>query len=699
MRSSAASGRWLCLKNLHLVTAWLPVLEKELNALQPHQDFRLWLTAEPHPKFTAILLQSSLKITYEFFYKQNPRQAPAGLKKNLQRTMDSWSPEVLAKGNMVSRAQALFVLAWTHAVLQERRTYIPQGWSKFYEFSYADLKAGADIIDRLYTIAGMLCTYTIAGMLCTYIIAGMLCTYTIAGMLCTYTIAGMLCPYSIAGMLCPYSIAGMLCPYTIAGMLCTYTIAGMLCTYTIAGMLCTYTIAGMLCTYIIAGMLCTYTIAGMLCTYTIAGILCTYIIAEFTQFTCSPDGAEIKWDFVIGLFENAIYGGRVDNVWDLRVLQSYLTLFFSSEVIGGKKPPARHLAPNLALPTTVNYQDYYGLVGALPEDDEPDHFGLPANIERSRQRMNSSRVIHQLKAELVGKFDKEKWRAQLSPVLNLWKKLNQGSALLQLEAAPPSGSNVSPLTAFVQLEQYQALQVSLATVLIYALYVVHVENYMVQAVHRSLAALSKVIRGTLLLTSEVQKLADSLLKQETPGTWHELWEGPDDPLEYLRSLVRRAQGAVEWAARNDSGALLRDSLDLGDTLHPGTFLNALRQHTAREYSVAMDELVLVSSWSRGGVPDARVLLKWVGLQLEGATFDGSRLMQNTHDSASITAAPSCTVAWVPKDKKPNMYQDDLVAVPVYTSSLRESVVCSLDVPCSKPSHQWIQAGIALLLTN
>ena len=47
----------------------------------------------------------------------------------------------------VGRAQLLFVLAWFHAVLQERRTYIPQGWTKFYEFSPSDLKSAADICD------------------------------------------------------------------------------------------------------------------------------------------------------------------------------------------------------------------------------------------------------------------------------------------------------------------------------------------------------------------------------------------------------------------------------------------------------------------------------------------------------------------------------------------------------------------------
>ena len=38
---------------------------QEMNSLEPHDNFRLWLTAETHPKFPTILLQSSLKVTYE----------------------------------------------------------------------------------------------------------------------------------------------------------------------------------------------------------------------------------------------------------------------------------------------------------------------------------------------------------------------------------------------------------------------------------------------------------------------------------------------------------------------------------------------------------------------------------------------------------------------------------------------------------
>ena len=65
VREAAENGDWVCLKNMHLVTAWLPTLEKELNQLNPSPNFRIWLTTESHPKFSSIMLQSSLKITYE----------------------------------------------------------------------------------------------------------------------------------------------------------------------------------------------------------------------------------------------------------------------------------------------------------------------------------------------------------------------------------------------------------------------------------------------------------------------------------------------------------------------------------------------------------------------------------------------------------------------------------------------------------
>ena len=43
----------------------------------------------------------------------------------------------------------------THGIFSQILSFL-QGWTKFYEFSFGDLRAGADIIDRLCTSAGMM---------------------------------------------------------------------------------------------------------------------------------------------------------------------------------------------------------------------------------------------------------------------------------------------------------------------------------------------------------------------------------------------------------------------------------------------------------------------------------------------------------------------------------------------------------------
>ncbi|KAK3531386.1 hypothetical protein QTP70_018186, partial [Hemibagrus guttatus] len=537
LRECVCNGEWLCLKNLHLVTQWLPLLEKEVNNMRPKAGFRLWLTAEVHPNFTPILLQSSLKITYE---------APPGLKKNLLRTYESWSSEQISKGGNTARAQSLFCLAWFHAVCQERRNYIPQGWTKFYEFSLSDLRAGFNIIDRLF-----------------------------------------------------------------------------------------------------------------------------------------EGGKAFQWDYVHGLLENAIYGGRVDNVCDLRVLRSYLHQFFSNKTRTHSRTRATSaFPPQINLPNSCSIADYQRVVDSLPEDDKPSFFGLPANIERSAQRITSMQVISQLRIlsrsiTAGSKFDRELWATGLSPVLNLWKRLNQGSSLIQQKLAPPTEGAGSPVLSFVLLEQFNALR-------------------LVQCIHQSLASLSKVIRGTCLLTADTHKLATALLNQECPLSWQSKWEGPDDPMQYLRAVVSRALAVQNWVDRVERNALLSDTLDLSDLFHPQTFLNALRQETARTMSCSMDSLKFVASW-KSQIAGAKLQVKVGGLQLEGCSFDGNRLSENHHNSPSVCAVPTCYMGWIFQNGPGCYSPEECVLLPLYASAERVGVVMHIDVPCGGNQEQWIQCGAALFL--
>ena len=138
LRSGAESGQWVFLKNLHLVPAFLGLLEKEFSGIQKHKNFRLWLTTEPQEKFPAILLETCFKLSYE---------SPPGVKKNIERAYSLVDSDFLSKSPLNS--QLVFVLSYFHSILQERRNFIPQGWSKYYEFSYADFLAALRLFDSL----------------------------------------------------------------------------------------------------------------------------------------------------------------------------------------------------------------------------------------------------------------------------------------------------------------------------------------------------------------------------------------------------------------------------------------------------------------------------------------------------------------------------------------------------------------------
>ena len=52
-----------------------------------------------------------------------------------------------------------------------------------------------------------------------------------------------------------------------------------------------------------------------------------------------------------GLCESAIYGGRVDSIYDLQVLSAYLQLYFDSTVFKENQP----LAPGIYVPVSSKF--------------------------------------------------------------------------------------------------------------------------------------------------------------------------------------------------------------------------------------------------------------------------------------------------------------------------------------------------------
>ena len=135
--NASRQGSWVLLKNVHLAPSWLGQLEKKLQTLNPHHNFRLFLTMEAQPSIPVNILRQSRIIMNE---------PPPGIKANLLDSLRSISSSRLSQGP-AEKVRLYFLLTWFHAIVQERLRYVPLGWSKSYDFNDSDLASAFGTID------------------------------------------------------------------------------------------------------------------------------------------------------------------------------------------------------------------------------------------------------------------------------------------------------------------------------------------------------------------------------------------------------------------------------------------------------------------------------------------------------------------------------------------------------------------------
>ena len=428
----------------------------------------------------------------------------------------------------------------------------------------------------------------------------------------------------------------------------------------------------------------------------------------------------LPWPTLRGLLEQALYGGRLDNDNDTRVLQTYLLQLFAADVLpaaGGDAASAsvRALTKGLVVPASRRPEDYQALAHALPERDAPAAFGLPANIDGSAQRTTAAALVAQLKklavlSSLSTGFQREQWRRTLAPLLGVWSSLTaaQAGALLApparfsagrpTPAAAAASSAVAAASALANADQLTPIDS-------FVLLELQRAHALVQMVDSSLAALSRTVNGGALLTPAVQSLALPLLAGQLPWAWEKEWgSGPEVAAAYLRELAVRRLALSAWQARIESQSLLAHPLRLADLFNPATFLNALLQHTARTTREAIDNLKLVSALDRAAMPSsAPLVVRLEGLLLQGCALGAAdqRLAPLVDASApALVPLPAVFVAWVPKAERECYADADSVVVPLYPTLRRERTVCELRVPC-QPGAQAaaVLAGVALFLTD
>jgi len=279
-------------------------------------------------------------------------------------------------------------------------------------------------------------------------------------------------------------------------------------------------------------------------------------------------------------------------------------------------------------------------------------------------------------------FDREKWAAQLTPLLTLWQQLtSQCEPMRNAPPGKPDATTGQPVDTIIALEVNKA-------------------KTLLKLVDDSTGAIGRVVRGTELLDATTKAQGTALAQGSVPAAWVDVWEGPSAPVAWMKQAVSKIISLTRWQQASLAGNLLDAPLRLNELLSPSFFLTALRQQTARQARVPMDSLRLACALESQLLSNAPLRVQIDGLLLQGAECAPPQgLHPLAADAPTLCVMPPLHIAWVPKETHDPYPPDRSAVLPLYLDPDREVQLGDLRMPCSGSEASWLQAGAALFLSG
>ncbi|XP_012579828.1 PREDICTED: cytoplasmic dynein 1 heavy chain 1, partial [Condylura cristata] len=563
INTAVKSGRWVMLKNVHLAPGWLMQLEKKLHSLQPHACFRLFLTMEINPKVPVNLLRAGRIFVFE---------PPPGVKANMLRTFSSIPVSRICKSPN-ERARLYFLLAWFHAIIQERLRYAPLGWSKKYEFGESDLRSACDTVDTWLDDT-----------------------------------------------------------------------------------------------------------------------------AKGRQ-NISPD--KIPWSALKTLMAQSIYGGRVDNEFDQRLLSTFLERLFTTKSFDSEFKLACKVDghKDIQMPDGIRREEFVQWVELLPDTQTPSWLGLPNNAERVLLTTQGVDMISKmLKMQMLEDEDdlayaetEKKTRADsTSDGRPTWMRTLHTTASNWLHLIPQTLSHLKrtvenikdPLFRFFERE-------------------VKMGAKLLQDVRQDLADVVQVCEGKKKQTNYLRTLINELVKGILPRSWsHYTVPAGMTVIQWVADFserIKQLQNISQAAAAGGAKELKNIHVCLGGLFVPEAYITATRQYVAQANSWSLEELCLEVSVTTSQTTNLDACSFGVtGLKLQGATCTNNKLSLS---NAISTVLPLTQLRWVKQtnaEKKANV-----VTLPVYLNFTRADLIFTVDfeIATKEDPRSFYERGVAVLCTE
>ncbi|XP_066265764.1 dynein axonemal heavy chain 1-like isoform X1 [Branchiostoma lanceolatum] len=379
------------------------------------------------------------------------------------------------------------------------------------------------------------------------------------------------------------------------------------------------------------------------------------------------------------------YGGRVTDDWDRRTMMNILQDFYGDKVLS----ETHMFSPSGVyhqLSPEADHGTYMAYIKSLPINDPTEIFGLHDNANITFAQNETFTIL----TELVSMQPKTSSSAGKSR-----EEVMEDTARGILEKVPP------PIPVGPVMEKYPVMyEESMNTVVTQE---VIRYNRLLNTVRQTLNDLLKALKGLVVMSGELEGMANSLYINQVPAMWAGKAYPSLKPLaSWVTDLVTRMEFVHEWI---DHG--IPTIFWISGFFFPQAFLTGTLQNYARSQVISIDTITFDFQVMRESIaelkerPEHGVYIR--GLFLEGARWDpvGFQLGESKPKEL-YTNMPVMWLKPMPNRKPPT---SGIYYCPVYktlqragtlsTTGHSTNYVVAVEIPTDKEQFHWIKRGVAL----
>ena len=411
-----------------------------------------------------------------------------------------------------------------------------------------------------------------------------------------------------------------------------------------------------------------------------------WITSATKEMSDNIDPKNIPWDAIRTLLSEAIYGGKVDNEYDQKILNSMTMQFFTPECFSDdfllfRVPASSNVLP-LTVPDVKKVSQYKKWIEDLPNVESPLWCGLPVNVDDILKKRQVLQLVESFKL-MQGIADEEASGADTedSGKGALWlSKLNDTvfSLLGLLPDELPSlsreeASLTDPLFRF--LEREVALGIKLY-----------------KTVREDLSNLRLMCSGEIKMTNELREISRELSTDSIPKKWRQYNVANITATEWIIDFVKRL---AQLKALSEESDYKTKKLWLGGFFFPEALVTATRQSVAENHKWSLEELDLVVLIGKEA-PEDDQCFTIDGLNLEGYEWSNEEADVVASDILS-DKLPITTFKWLRKEQKDKQIEEEhITQIPVYLNNERLNLLFSVKIESREPQTELYQRGIALV---